>query len=62
MDMPDSRQITSVVTKQLTGFKNNANIRYIHVVLCLQALQQFFTAALQKIQADYYRELAINKL
>jgi hypothetical protein len=32
------------------------------LVLCLQALQQFLTAALQKILADYYKELAINKL
>lgn len=32
------------------------------LVLCLQVLQQFLTAALQKILADYYKELAINKL
>jgi len=32
------------------------------LVLCVQALQQFLTAALQKILADYYKGLAINKL
>jgi len=34
------------------------------LVLCPQALQQFLTAALQKILADYkhYKELAIKKL
>jgi len=32
------------------------------LVLCLQALQQVLTAALQRVLADYYKELAINRL
>jgi len=37
------------------------NIKIYILVLWLQSLQQFLTAALQKIMADYYKELAINK-